>query len=74
MFESITQFSPEKINKKVVMDVGCGPGRFTDVVASMGATVLALDYSSATDAAKANFAEKNVDVCFVHRGMPCNRL
>ena len=65
MFESITQLSPEKINKKVVIDVGCGPGRFTDVVASMGATVIALDYSSAIDAAKANFAGKNVDVCFV---------
>ncbi len=65
MFESITQFSAEKINGKTVLDVGCGPGRFTDVAASMGATVIALDYSSAIDAAKANFAGKDVDICFV---------
>ncbi len=32
MFESITQFSSEKINTKIVIDVGCGPGRFTELL------------------------------------------
>jgi SAM-dependent methyltransferase len=65
MFTEITQFSPEKLRGKTVLDMGCGPGRFTDVALGMGASVVALDYSSAIDAAQANFAGKNADVLFV---------
>ena len=42
--------------------MGCGSGRFTDVAIEMGATVIALDYSSAIDAAKANFTSRNSNV------------
>jgi ubiquinone/menaquinone biosynthesis C-methylase UbiE/uncharacterized protein YbaR (Trm112 family) len=65
MFTEITQFSPEKLRGKTVLDMGCGPGRFTDVALGMGASVVALDYSSAIDAAQANFAGKKADVLFV---------
>lgn len=65
MFERITQFSSDKVRGKAVLDIGCGPGRFTDVAARMGATVIALDYSSAIDAAKANFSGKKADILFV---------
>jgi ubiquinone/menaquinone biosynthesis C-methylase UbiE/uncharacterized protein YbaR (Trm112 family) len=65
MFKTITQFSTEKLRGKKVLDMGCGPGRFTDVAVTMGATVIALDYSSAIDAAKANFAGKDADILFV---------
>lgn len=65
MFTSITQFSAEKLCGKTVLDMGCGPGRFTDVAVNMGASVIALDYSSAIDAAKANFASKDADILFV---------
>lgn len=65
MFQTITQFSAEKLRGKTVLDIGCGPGRFTDVAVGMGAAVIALDYSSAIDAAKANFAGKDADILFV---------
>lgn len=65
MFKSITGFSGEILKGKSVLDMGCGPGRFTDVVANMGATVIALDYSSAIDAAKENFNEISSDILFV---------
>lgn len=65
MFVSITQFSTEKLRDKTVLDMGCGPGRFTDVAINMGASVIALDYSSAIDAAKANFVGKDADILFV---------
>jgi len=65
MFKTITQFSSELVRGKIVLDMGCGPGRFTDVALNMGASVIALDYSSAIDAAKANFVGKNADILFV---------
>lgn len=65
MFKTITQFSSEKLCGKTVLDIGCGPGRFTDVAVHMGASVIALDYSSAIDAAKANFAGQDADILFV---------
>jgi ubiquinone/menaquinone biosynthesis C-methylase UbiE len=65
MFQTITQFSADILRGKTVLDMGCGPGRFSDVAASMGASVVALDYSTAIDAAKANFAGKGADILFV---------
>jgi len=65
MFKEITQFSEEKLLGKLVLDMGCGPGRFTDVALTMGASVIALDYSSAIDAAKKNFSDKDGDVLFL---------
>jgi ubiquinone/menaquinone biosynthesis C-methylase UbiE/uncharacterized protein YbaR (Trm112 family) len=65
MFKTITQFSAEKLRGKTVLDMGCGPGRFTDVAVTMGATVIALDYSSAIDAARTNFNGRNADILFV---------
>lgn len=35
---------------KLVLDVGCGAGRFAEIALSLGATVIAVDYSSAVDA------------------------
>jgi len=65
MFQTITRFSAEMLRGKMVLDMGCGPGRFTDVAVTMGAKVVALDYSSAIDAAKANFAGKDADILFI---------
>jgi SAM-dependent methyltransferase len=65
MFETITGFSKSSLCDKYLLDIGCGPGRFTDVAVRMGARVVALDYSYAIDAAKDNFNGKSDDVLFI---------
>jgi SAM-dependent methyltransferase/uncharacterized protein YbaR (Trm112 family) len=49
--------SPEDLEGKLVLDVGCGAGRFAEIALSFGARVFALDYSSAVDACKANLGD-----------------
>src|SRR4051812_20456103 len=44
------------IRGKRVLDVGCGAGRFAEVALEFGANVVAVDYSSAIDAARSNLA------------------
>lgn len=53
-FLASTGWSPEALAGKTVLDVGCGAGRFAEVALSFGATVVALDYSSAVDACYQN--------------------
>jgi SAM-dependent methyltransferase len=45
---------PGDLEGKLVLDVGCGAGRFTEVALSLGARVVALDYSTAVEACDAN--------------------
>ncbi|MBT3359049.1 MAG: methyltransferase domain-containing protein [Rhodospirillales bacterium] len=47
-----TRWSPEWISGKLILDAGCGAGRFADELAQHGARVIACDLSSATDACK----------------------
>src|ERR1041385_1945136 len=49
-----TGWEAGELNAERVLDVGCGAGRFAEVALSTGAEVVALDYSSAVDAAWAN--------------------
>lgn len=42
------------MNGRRILDVGCGTGRFAEIALSTGATVVALDYSTAVDACQAN--------------------
>ncbi len=60
MFNQITEWDKENLSEKIVLDMGCGSGRFTDVVLSNGGYVIAVDNSSAIDAAKDNLKE-NLD-------------
>lgn len=53
-FFGMTGWSPESMRGAWVLDVGCGSGRFAEVALSTGARVVALDYSSAIDAARDN--------------------
>jgi uncharacterized protein YbaR (Trm112 family) len=54
---------PQDLERKLVLDVGCGAGRFTEVALSFGARVVAVDYSGAVDGCWANFGpHPNLDV------------
>jgi SAM-dependent methyltransferase/uncharacterized protein YbaR (Trm112 family) len=67
MWERITQVEPahkRPLENQLVLDMGCGPGRFTDVARSKGARVIAPDYSYAVEVARENFGGDE-DVCVV---------
>lgn len=49
-FWQSTDWTPEELQGQWVLDVGCGAGRFAEVVLQAGAKVIALDYSNAVDA------------------------
>jgi SAM-dependent methyltransferase len=57
MWAKITGFSEAKIDGKVVLDIGCGPGRFIDIARSRNAIVVGVDYSMAVEAARQNFVD-----------------
>jgi 2-polyprenyl-3-methyl-5-hydroxy-6-metoxy-1,4-benzoquinol methylase len=47
-----TRWSIDWMQGKLILDAGCGAGRFTDELAQLGARVVACDISSAVDACK----------------------
>jgi 2-polyprenyl-3-methyl-5-hydroxy-6-metoxy-1,4-benzoquinol methylase len=51
-----TGLSLEQLQGKTVLDVGCGMGRFAEIVARAGARVVGIDLSSAVDAAAENLS------------------
>lgn len=51
-FDDETHWDAAKLEGKWVLDGGCGAGRFAEVVAARGAKLVALDMSSAVEAAK----------------------
>jgi len=55
-FYSITEWDPTALKGKLVLDVGCGAGRFSEVVLQDGAEVVAVDLSSAVDACRQNLS------------------
>jgi len=56
-FWAATGWTPADLKDRWVIDVGCGSGRFAEVALGAGAHVVALDYSSAVDAAAANLRD-----------------
>lgn len=50
------------VHGKLLVDMGCGPGRYVDVARSRGARVIGLDYSNAVEVAEENFKGDD-DVC-----------
>ncbi len=54
-FLTATGWTPDWLAGKNVLDVGCGAGRFAEAALACGATVFAVDFSSAADACRANF-------------------
>ncbi len=57
-----TGWSEEHLRGTLVLDVGCGAGRFAEIALALGATVVAVDYSSAVDACRANLRHENLHV------------
>lgn len=53
-FQTLVDFPLEALAGKLVLDAGCGLGRFSEVVLDHGGTVLAFDMSRAIDAAYEN--------------------
>jgi SAM-dependent methyltransferase len=51
-----TQWTPEQLRDRWVLDVGCGAGRFAEVALEAGAHVVAVDYSAAVDACWTNLS------------------
>lgn len=55
-FLAETGWTENDVNGKLTLDGGCGSGRFAEIAADLGAVVIALDYSSAVEAAARNLA------------------
>jgi SAM-dependent methyltransferase len=57
-FREKTGLTPEQVAGLLVLDVGCGMGRFTDVVERWGGRVIGVDLSLAVEAAFANLGDR----------------
>lgn len=55
-FDAETAWLDDQLRGKWVLDAGCGAGRFAEVAAARGANLVALDMSSAVEAAKRTLA------------------
>ncbi len=53
-----TGITESELANKLVLDVGCGTGRFMEVAADMGAEVIGIDLSRAVDAAYKNMGRR----------------
>jgi SAM-dependent methyltransferase len=52
-----TGWTQADLEGKLVLDAGCGAGRFSEIALSLGAEVVAIDYSSAIDACASNLGD-----------------
>jgi SAM-dependent methyltransferase len=58
-FRRKTGLRLEELKGKVVLDIGCGMGRFAEVATRWGATVIGIDLSSAVEMAARNLEDRN---------------
>ena len=59
----VTGWGPDDLDGRLVLDVGCGAGRFAEVALELGARLVAVDYSAAVDACWENLGSRpDVDV------------
>jgi SAM-dependent methyltransferase len=61
-FRRRTGFTPEDLKGKLVLDVGCGMGRFAEVATRWGAHVVGIDLSLASEVAAKNLAERTATI------------
>lgn len=58
-FEKSTNWHDKNLKEKLVLDVGCGSGRFTEVALKKGFQVIAIDYSNSVEACMNNFLDND---------------
>ena len=61
-FRRRTGFRPEDLRGKLVLDVGCGMGRFAEVATRWGAHVVGIDLSLASEVAAKNLADRTATI------------
>lgn len=54
---------PERMDGELILEAGCGMGRFTEVLLSTGARVVSFDYSRAADITHKAFGAMGARVC-----------
>jgi 2-polyprenyl-3-methyl-5-hydroxy-6-metoxy-1,4-benzoquinol methylase len=59
LFRIKTWLRPEEVRGKLVLDVGCGMGRFAEVATNWGARVVGIDLSAAAEVAAKNLAARD---------------
>jgi SAM-dependent methyltransferase len=57
-FRAKTGLGPDDVRGRLVLDVGCGMGRFAEVVSRWGAAVVGVDLSLAVESAYANLGRR----------------
>ena len=57
-----TRLKPEDLKGKLVLDVGCGMGRYAEVVSRWGARVVGIDLSQAVEAAGRNLSARDATI------------
>ena len=55
-FREETLWDESQLAGKLVLDAGCGSGRFSEIALKLGASLIAVDYSSAVEASKQNLS------------------
>jgi len=55
-FREETLWGEKELAGKLVLDAGCGSGRFSEIALKLGASLIAVDYSSAVEATKQNLS------------------
>lgn len=64
MWERITAVKSDDLQKSLIIDYGCGPGRFLDTVRNKNGKAIGIDLSDAVEAAGEIFkGDKNVMIC-----------
>ncbi len=58
-FRMKTGLQPEELRGKLILDVGCGMGRFAEVATRWGARVIGIDLSAASEVAARNLADRD---------------
>lgn len=62
-FRLITGWTQDNLTGRLVLDAGCGAGRFSEIALRYGSRLVALDLSEAVDALQANLASSEPLIC-----------